>query len=111
MTKKILKERQTNMLNKAICFKCHMKYYDVDGINNSGVKCYPPPTEEDRKQCEIIFEKDWSENKIWCFGLNNHASDEELKQIFGKENWNQPFINPITDKASKFCDYKSEQPK
>ena len=96
------------MLKKEICFKCHMRNYGVDGTNCSNVKCYPPPNKNDRKQCEDIFMKEWENNKVWCFGINNEATDEELKEILGEERWNIPFIS-INSDPPKFCYYKKEQ--
>jgi hypothetical protein len=91
------------MLNKEVCFKCHMKHYGVDGTNSSGVKCYPPPNESDKKQCEQKFEQEWNANQLWCWGLDMNATNAELEEIFS------PFVDHRTHVATKFCDYLSEQ--
>ena len=95
------------MIRKEICFKCHMKYYGVDGTNDLKVKCYPPPNASDRKQCESIFKKEWKDGKVWCFALDNECTDNELKEIFGEEKWNQPFISP-SDNVPSVCYYRKE---
>lgn len=99
------------MLNKAVCFECHMKYYGVDGTDRSIVKCHPPPNSTDRKQCEEKFNSEWDRDEVWCFGIANNATEKECDEMFGKEKSNCPIFNPKTHVASKFCDYRSEQPK
>ena len=107
------------MLDKSICFKCHMKNYGVDGTAGGMVKCYPPVGQSERIQCENKFNYEWDLNMVWCFGIAYNATEEEMKQICGEKTeemkkiggLDDPFINPKTAFASKFCEYIEEQPR
>jgi len=72
-----------------------MKHYGVDGINSSDIKCYPPPNENDRKQCEDLFQKEWENNKIWCFGIDRKCTDK-------------PSFISTSDNIPDQCYYKSQ---
>ena len=85
------------MLNKSICMECHMARLGL-------IQSYP---KIENSEFQNEFNLDWNQDIIWCYGIEDAMSDENLKksqQDFDFEKKNNPFLlSPSKDHFPKSC--------
>lgn len=59
-------------LKKKVCRKCLAKEYGFEGEEKNGkLSCYPPLKGSDAQEFFAQFEKEWSQDRVWCLGYND----------------------------------------